>query len=72
MRARIKVWGKSYLIEAIDWLDDGGIANVSFTDEITVFHTIHNNQVMNVDNVERNRYLRGVKYTDLNKVISWE
>ena len=72
MRAKIKVWGKSYLIEAIDWLDDGAIANVSFTDEIMVFHTIHNNRVMNVDNVERNRYLHGVKYTDLNKVVSWE
>ena len=72
MRAKIKIWGKSYLLEMMDWHDDGAFANVSFTDEDGIFHTVFNNLVINVDNVESNRYSEGVLYTDLNKVISWE
>lgn len=72
MRAKINVWGKSYLIESMDWLDNGAIANVSFTDEDGIFHTVFNNKFMNIDNVESDRYSDGLLYTDLNKVISWK
>jgi len=72
MRARIKVWGKSYLIELMDWGDSGAITSVSFTDEDMIFHTVFNNEFINIDNVEGDRYSEDLLHADLNKVISWE
>jgi len=72
MKAKINAWGKSYLLEMMDWRDDGSFANVSFTDEDGIFHTIFNNEFMDIDNVESDRYSDGLLYTDLNKVISWK
>jgi len=72
MRAKIKVWGKSYLIELMDWGDSGAITNVSFTDEDMIFHTVFNNEFINIGNVEGDRYSEDLLHADLNKVISWE
>ncbi|GGB61361.1 hypothetical protein GCM10011409_43270 [Lentibacillus populi] len=75
MRAKIKVWGKEYLVESIGWSKASGrIAHISFRDELDDFYVFHK-AYSNSDNAESMKGKTAntdLIYADLEKRIIWE
>lgn len=72
MRAKIKLWGKEYLINSINWYNDSDrFSHVTFKDENGELYVIHHNSFEDELDAEQNRNPRSLIHSNLDKTVFW-